>query len=150
MTVNLKLWMGWRPSDDSEEKRPWEQEWQLVNLASEKVQTPLTRNPKQFHKLCGTNCELWRCYLTYKLFSFVSQQWGAEVVQLIIVTRVQAGWPGFNSWWGQWQDFSFHHPVYTTSGAQTASYPRGTTGSYLSGTAARAWSWPLTSVYSWG
>jgi hypothetical protein len=43
-----------------------------------------------------------------------------------IVTRLWAKWPGFNYWWGQWWDFSLHHPIHSSSGAETASYPVGT------------------------
>jgi hypothetical protein len=49
--------------------------------------------------------------------------WGSSVST---VTRLQAEWSGFNYWWGQWWDFSLHHPVYTSSGAETASCPMGT------------------------
>jgi hypothetical protein len=43
-------------------------------------------------------------------------------------------------------DFSLHHRVQNGSGANPASYPMGTRGSFSGGEAAGAWSWPLTSV----
>jgi hypothetical protein len=42
--------------------------------------------------------------------------------------------------------FSLHHRVQNGSGAHPASYPMGTRGSFPGGTAAEAWSWPLTSI----
>jgi hypothetical protein len=43
-------------------------------------------------------------------------------------------------------NFSLHHRVQNGSGAHPASYPMGTRGSFPGGKAARAWSWPLTSI----
>jgi hypothetical protein len=43
-------------------------------------------------------------------------------------------------------NFSFHHRIQTGTGAHPASYSVGTRVSFLGGTAAGAWSWPLTSV----
>jgi hypothetical protein len=42
------------------------------------------------------------------------------------------------------------HIVHTGSGAHPASYPMGTGGSFLSGKAAGAWGWSLTSNYRQG
>jgi len=47
-------------------------------------------------------------------------------------------------------NFSLHRRVQNGSGAQTASYPMGTGGSFSGGKAAGAWSWPLTSIYCRG
>jgi len=43
-------------------------------------------------------------------------------------------------------NFSLHHRVQNGSGANPASYPMGTRGSFLGGKAAGTWSWPLTSI----
>jgi hypothetical protein len=43
-------------------------------------------------------------------------------------------------------NFSVHHSVQNGSGAQPASYPMGTRGSFPGGKAAGAWSWSLTSI----
>jgi hypothetical protein len=43
-------------------------------------------------------------------------------------------------------NFSLHHRVQNGSGAHPASYSRGTSGSFLGGKGAEAWSWPLTSI----
>jgi hypothetical protein len=43
-------------------------------------------------------------------------------------------------------NFSLHHRVQNGSGSHPASYPMGTSGSFPGGKAARAWSWPLTSI----
>jgi hypothetical protein len=43
-------------------------------------------------------------------------------------------------------NFSLHHRVQNGSGAHPASYPMGTSDSFPGGKAARAWSWPLTSI----
>jgi hypothetical protein len=44
-------------------------------------------------------------------------------------------------------NFSLHHRyVQTGSGGHPASYPTGTRGSFPGAKAARAWSWPLTSI----
>jgi hypothetical protein len=43
-------------------------------------------------------------------------------------------------------NFSLHHRVQNGSGAHPASYPMGTSVSFSGGKAARAWSWPLTSI----
>jgi hypothetical protein len=42
--------------------------------------------------------------------------------------------------------FSVHHRVQTGSGALPVSYPMGTRCSFPGDKAARAWSWPLTSI----
>jgi hypothetical protein len=47
-------------------------------------------------------------------------------------------------------NFSLHHRVQNGSGADPASYPVGTRGSFLGGKEAGAWSWPLTSIYCRG
>jgi hypothetical protein len=46
--------------------------------------------------------------------------------------------------------YSSHHRVQNSSGAQPASYPMGTRGSFPGGKAARACSWPPTSIYCRG
>jgi hypothetical protein len=43
-------------------------------------------------------------------------------------------------------NFPLHHRVQNVSGAQPASYSRGTRGSFPGDKAAGAWSWPLTSI----
>jgi hypothetical protein len=43
-------------------------------------------------------------------------------------------------------NFSLHHRIQNGSGFHSASYPMGTRGSFVGGNAARAWSWPLTSI----
>jgi len=43
-------------------------------------------------------------------------------------------------------NFSLRHRVQTGSGAHPASYITGTGCSFPEGTAAKAWSWPLTSI----
>jgi hypothetical protein len=43
-------------------------------------------------------------------------------------------------------NFSLHHRVQNDSGAHPASYPMGTMGSFPRGKAAKAWSWPLTTI----
>jgi hypothetical protein len=48
------------------------------------------------------------------------------------------------------ENCSLHHRVQNGSGAHPASYPMGTRGSFPGGKAARAWSWPLTSIYCRG
>jgi hypothetical protein len=53
------------------------------------------------------------------------------------------GWSEFESQQGQ--EFSLLHNIQTDSGAHLASYLMGTKGSFPSGKAARAGSWPLTS-----
>jgi hypothetical protein len=58
---------------------------------------------------------------------------------------LQAGWLEFWVSTGA-RNFSPHHCVQTGSGAHPASYPMGTTGSFHGDKAARAWSWPLTSI----
>jgi hypothetical protein len=45
---------------------------------------------------------------------------------------------------------SLLHVVQTGSGVHPTSYPMGTAGSFPSGKAARAWSWPLASNYCRG
>jgi hypothetical protein len=43
-------------------------------------------------------------------------------------------------------NFPLRHRVQTGSGTHPSSYPMGTGGSFPEGKAARAWSWPLTSI----
>jgi hypothetical protein len=43
-------------------------------------------------------------------------------------------------------NFSLHHHVQNGSGANPASYPMDTRGSFPGGKAAGAWSWPVTSI----
>jgi len=43
-------------------------------------------------------------------------------------------------------NFSLRNHVQTGSGAQPASYPMSKSGSFPGGKAARAWSWPHTSI----
>jgi len=57
---------------------------------------------------------------------------------VIIVTRLWAGWLGFNSWW---EFFLFTITSRPALGA--TSYPTGTRGSFLGSKVSRAWSWPL-------
>jgi hypothetical protein len=45
------------------------------------------------------------------------------------------------------RNFSLHHRVQTSCGAYSASYPMHTRGSFPGGKTARAWNWPLTSIY---
>jgi hypothetical protein len=47
---------------------------------------------------------------------------------------------------GGWEFFS-STPCPTGSGAHPVSYPMGTEGSFPGSKAARAWSWPVTSIY---
>jgi hypothetical protein len=42
-------------------------------------------------------------------------------------------------------NFSLHHRIQNASGAHPASYPIGTSSSFLGGIVAGAWSWPLPS-----
>jgi len=48
-----------------------------------------------------------------------------------ILTRLQAGWPGFNSWKRQWRYLSLHHHIQTSARAHPASYVVSTGGSSL-------------------
>jgi hypothetical protein len=57
---------------------------------------------------------------------------------------LRAGRPGIDSLWAR--DFSLVQSLRTDSGAQPASYPMGTGGSFPGGKAAGACSWPLTSI----
>jgi len=43
-------------------------------------------------------------------------------------------------------NFTLQHHVQTGSGAHPAFYPVGSRGLFPGGKAARAWSWPLTSM----
>jgi hypothetical protein len=47
-------------------------------------------------------------------------------------------------------NFSLHHRVQNVSGAHSASYQMGTSGSFPGGKVAGAWSWPLTSIWCRG
>jgi hypothetical protein len=53
---------------------------------------------------------------------------------------------GFDSGGGGAGNFSLHHRLQNGSGANPASYPMGTRGSFPGGKAVGAWSWPLTSI----
>jgi hypothetical protein len=44
------------------------------------------------------------------------------------------------------ENFAHHHRVQNGSGPHPTSYPMGTRVSFPRGKAARAWSWPLTSI----
>jgi hypothetical protein len=59
---------------------------------------------------------------------------------------------GLRAWWSDVRvpvgarNFPPHHRIQTGYGAHPASYPMGSTGSFLGDKAAVAWRWPLTSI----
>jgi len=62
----------------------------------------------------------------FRVFVSRTRSWGSSV---IIETRLQAGWPEFNSQQGQWWNFSLHHCIQTGPGTNPVSYPMATGGS---------------------
>jgi hypothetical protein len=102
--------------------------WLLLSLLL--ISSPL------HHHYCATTLilQLW----TWSQDSSVSK-----------VTRLQAGWLGFNSRLGQGFFYLCCH-VQTGSGAHPASYPVGTGCSFPWGELAMAWGQPLTSIQCQG
>jgi len=58
-------------------------------------------------------------------------------------------WGEFLKWYFIMQLYFSHH-FQNSSGAHPAFYPMGTRSSFPWGKVARAWRWPLTSIYCWG
>jgi hypothetical protein len=79
-------------------------------------------------------------YIYIYIYIFKSRE-----ISVNTVTRLRAGPLGFDS--RQGLDFSFHHQVWTGSGAHPATYPAGYRGLIPRRWSGWAWSWPLTSIY---